>query len=160
MIAPGHPQFVVAAVGTAYVLAGAGVAVAGGTSQVEHGSWLVAYLALVGGIAQTLLGLGALRLERSATPTMPPATRRGLVLWNLGVPLVPIGVLSATPVWVGVGGVLELFALCVLGTAAIATAARARPAVEFPLVVAYLVLVVGLALSVVIGMRLGDALPH
>ena len=151
---------VVLATGAVYAVAAVAVAIARGATPFEHGWWLVAYLVLVGGLAQTLLGLGALRLDRPAPSSATPWTRRGLALWNLGVPLVPIGVLSATPVWVGVGGVLELLALCLLGAALAAPAAEACPAVGRRLRVAYLALVAGLALSVVIGMRLGGALPQ
>ena len=147
--------------GGAYLLAGAGVAAARATTPFAHGWWLVAYLVLVGGAAQLLLGLGALHLLRPATEAAGGAgSRTGLALWNAGVPLVPVGVLTGTPGWVGLGGLLELLALGLLGTAVAAPAARSQLAGRRLATALYLALVAGLAFSVVIGMRLGDALPR
>ena len=79
----------------------------------EHGIWLVAYLFLVGFLAQLLLGAGQSALLRAAgRPAPPRRARRGqLVLWNLGVVAVPVGVLAGARLAVVIGGVALLAAL-------------------------------------------------
>lgn len=81
-----------------------------------HGLWLIAYLGLVGSLAQWLLGHGQARLL-SVNDLRPPLRRERLVqglLWNLGVVAVPIGVLEQTRLAVLVGSLALLGALASL----------------------------------------------
>ncbi|HEY5296103.1 MAG TPA: hypothetical protein VIJ70_11565, partial [Gaiellaceae bacterium] len=77
-----------------------------------HAWWLVAYLALVGGLSQLLLGSG-LNAITSAKGRAPSATSSSvqLVLWNVGTALVAIAVLAGTSAGVIAGSVLLLAAL-------------------------------------------------
>jgi len=79
----------------------------------DHGIWLVAYLFLVGFVAQLLLGRGqAALLARSRQPGPPVSMRRvQLALWNLGVLIVPFGVLAGSRLAVLLGSVGLLLAL-------------------------------------------------
>jgi hypothetical protein len=122
----------------ALVVAGGLVSAVNSAAPFEHGSWLAAYLVLVAGVAQLVLGVGRLLL---------PAPRRlalsQLVLWNAGVALVPVGVFadSLAIVLVGSAGVLAALAVFAHG------AGRGRGA----RVVAYRAVVALLAVSVAIG---------
>ncbi len=73
----------------------------------EHGAWLVAYLVLVGSLAQFLLGRGQVELLATVGGGAPsrPTRLRQLVLWNLGVVAVPAGVLADTKLLVVAGSV-------------------------------------------------------
>lgn len=82
----------------------------------DHGTWLVAYLFLVGFLAQLLLGRGQAALLSAAGL---PAPRRGVrlaqaLLWNFGVIAVPAGVLGDTRLAVVAGSVSLLVALALL----------------------------------------------
>jgi hypothetical protein len=76
------------------------------------------------------------------------------MLWNFGSLAVPAGVLADTTAWVTAGSVALLCALAIFAYAGL-QAAQAR----HPRAVAYLVLVVSLAASVVVGSALADAAP-
>ena len=54
----------------------------------DHGTWLVAYLVLVGFAAQALLGRG----QAALATDRPAASTAQLTLWNTGVVAVPAGV--------------------------------------------------------------------
>ena len=76
------------------IVAGGAVAAANSAPPFGHGSWLAAYLVLVGGVSQVLLGAGRLALR---APRPSRAVRRAqLVLWNLGSLAVPPG---CSPMW-------------------------------------------------------------
>ena len=79
----------------------------------EHGAWLVAYLVLVGFLAQLLLGRGQAALLSSGDLPVPSRSKRlaQVALWNLGVLAVPLGVLVETRLAVVVGSVSLLAAL-------------------------------------------------
>ena len=47
-----------ACAGAAFLIAGAGVAVLNSVEPFEHGWWVVSFWALVGGVAQALIGAG------------------------------------------------------------------------------------------------------
>jgi hypothetical protein len=109
MPATTRPDLTAAALASA---AAAGLALAVRTSEpFDHGAWLVAYLFLVGFLAQLLLGLGQAALLSGAGASSPtPWVRlRQALLWNLGVVAVPAGVLAETRLAV-VAGSLSLFA--------------------------------------------------
>jgi hypothetical protein len=77
------------------IVAGGAVAAVNSAAPFGHGSWLAAYLVLVGGVSQVVLGAGRLAL-RAPRPT-PALLRAQLVLWNLGSLAVPAGVLADAP---------------------------------------------------------------
>jgi hypothetical protein len=75
----------------------------------ENGVWLIAYLVLVGFAAQLLLGHGQAALAGSTVSRRTIYCQ--LSLWNLGVVMVPLGVLTDTRLLVVVGGVFLLAVL-------------------------------------------------
>ena len=99
------------------------VAILGVAEPFEHGVWLVAYLFLVGFLAQFTLGRGQAALVSRAGLSGPPLAtrRRELGLWNFGVVIVPFGVLLDARLAVFLGTMALLLALCSLW-------AGARPA--------------------------------
>lgn len=115
-----------------------------------RGSWLVAYLVLVGGVAQALLAFG----PRWAGATIAPSAHRwaGTGLWVAGSLLVPAGRLAALAPLTIAGSIALLAALA--GYAA--TVLRA-PRGGSQRVWAYLALVVFLAASVGVGLVLAFA---
>ncbi|MGW9629117.1 hypothetical protein ACWGST_00265 [Agromyces sp. NPDC055520] len=90
------------AVGIALIVVGGLVAAVTGPLNWEQGSWLAAYLVLVGGATQCLIA----RVVASA----PWADGRGGVLlftvWNLGFLLVIVGALARLPLVADLGGLL------------------------------------------------------
>lgn len=79
----------------------------------DHGGWLVAYLVLVGFLAQLLLGRGQAALLSAGGLPLPLRGARLAqpLLWNLGVVAVPVGVLAETRVAVVAGSVSLIAAL-------------------------------------------------
>lgn len=119
----------------------------------DHGIWLAAYLFLVGFLAQILLSTGwAVLLPIERVPPLSRTARVQLALWNAGVVAVPVGVMFDARLAVVSGGVALLAALWSFAWAALTPA---RGAASGRLRHAYLVLVVLLACSVLIGVALG-----
>jgi hypothetical protein len=144
----------------AFLLAAAALAVVRSVEPFDHGWWLVSYLALVGGVSQLLLGAGRLMLAgtRASASRRRRTSWSELVLWNVGTPLVPVGVLTDTPEVVAAGSVVLLVALVLF--AASRTPAAAGPARDQRSYLwAYRGLVAFLAGSVVVGAGLAEALP-
>lgn len=137
------------ACGAILIVAGGVVAAVNSAAPFTHGSWLAAYLVLVGGAAQISLAAGLVAVGSGSG-----RSRGRLMLWNFGSLAVPAGVLADTTAWVTAGSVALLCALAIFAYAGLqaAHARRARAA-------AYLVLVVSLAASVVVGSALADAAP-
>ena len=134
------------------IVAGGAVAAVNSAAPFGHGSWLAAYLVLVGGVSQILLStgqvaLGSPRLTRVVSPAQ-------LVLWNLGSLAVPAGVLADWALLVTAGSVVLLAALALfaVGVGGTRPDARGRS-------ILYLAIVVGLTVSVVVGSALADAAP-
>ncbi len=146
-VALAPPATAFAALGWAMVVAGGIVAAVNSAAPFAHGSWLAAYLVLVGGAAQIALGSGAAALARSA-----PARPLRLVLWNVGSVAVPAGVLSDQAALVTLGSVALLAAL-----AGFALAVRGAP--RGGTLLLYHAGIVGLAASVIVGSALADAAP-
>ena len=119
-----------------------------------HGWWLVAYLALVGGLSQLLLGpgLNAIASSTGRAPGVKTSSAQ-LVLWNAGTALVAIGVLAGTSAGVIAGSVLLLAAL---GSFAVSLGRTGPVTRGWPL--GYLVLVLFLVSSVFTGAGLAGAL--
>jgi hypothetical protein len=99
-------SLVAAAVATAVLL----------SEPFAHGTWLVAYLVLVGCAAQLLLGRGQAAVLAAAGRATPPGRVRlaQVALWNLGVVAVPAGVLAGSRLLVVVGSVSLLAAMASL----------------------------------------------
>ena len=95
--------------GTVAVVAGGFAAAVTGPTDWSHGSWVAAFLVLVGGVAQIAVGAGQAVLAAQTPP------RRAVVTqwwsWNLAVAAVIAGTLLDTPALVAVGGVLLAVAL-------------------------------------------------
>jgi hypothetical protein len=130
------------------IVAGGLVAAVNSAAPFGHGSWLAAYLVLVGGVAQALLAIGRDRL-----PGARPATHRRrveLLLWNGGTLIVAAGVLVDAPALVALGSGALLVALAGFGAATAARGAR-------PWRLAYHGLILALAVSVVVGCALAFA---
>ncbi len=136
----------------AAVWAGAGgvVAAVNSAAPFDHGSWLAAYLVLVGGLSQASLGVGVQLVHATGSPAHVAYTR--LALWNLGTVVVPAGVLSTDPDLVSAGSFVMLAALVSFSSAAVNPQVRGRTLV-------YQLVVAALAGSVLVGSALGDAAP-
>jgi hypothetical protein len=117
-----------------------------------HGIWLVAYLLLVGVLAQVLLARGQATLLAASDADAPPIGAQ-VTLWNAGVVAVPLGVLLGARVLVVLGSLALLTSL-----AAFWQASRPRRsesgAASRGARVGYLALMVFMAVSVLIGTAL------
>jgi hypothetical protein len=142
----------VAALGGAAIVAGGLVAAVNAAAPFAHGSWLSAYLVLVAGVSQLVLGVGARALPVNQSPV---TTRHVQVaLWNLGNVAVAAGVLGDAAVAVAAGsGAL----LAALGSFALGVGRGRRRARRW--VVAYHAAIAVLAVSVGIGCALAGAIP-
>lgn len=120
-----------------------------------HAWWLVAYLALVGGLSQFLLGPGLSAIVRRSKRGAPSrrTSSAQLVLWNVGTALVAIAVLAGTSAGVIAGSVLLLAAL---GSFALSLRRTGPVTRGWPL--GYLLLVLFLVSSVFTGAGLAGAL--
>lgn len=124
------------------------------SEPLERGIWLIAYLALVGFLAQLLLGRGQVALLFATDLPQPPCEIRvaQALLWNVGVIAVPLGVLVETRLAVVLGSVSLLTALASFWT-------TVRPAIKTSTRwkrrgVSYVALLVFMAASVVAGVAL------
>jgi hypothetical protein len=145
---------------SAFVVVAGAVAVVQAAAPFTRGWWLVAYLSLVGGLSQLLLGSGLTALARrsAARACGTRATRAQLVLWNAGTVTVAIADLTEAPAGVFAGslalyGALALFSV---GLHRVIVTAR-RPSTFW--IRGYALLLVFLAACVVIGAALAGALP-
>lgn len=99
--------------GAAFLVVAAIAAVTNVRAPFAHGWWLVAYLSLVGGVAQLLLGPGLSVIARRSG-AQERALRYGvaeLALWNVGTVMVAVADLMLMPGGVVVGSVLLIVAL-------------------------------------------------
>ena len=141
--------------GAAYLTAAAVIAVMHMSSPVTRGWWLVAFLSLVGGLSQLLLGPGLLALSRRCGAPAPSRRTAGaeLALWNGGTATVAIADLAPSFAGVVGGGVLLGLALLVFaGHLRVVRAKARRPARGWLL--AYGALLGFLALSIAVGVLL------
>jgi hypothetical protein len=141
-----------ATVAALMIVAGGLVAAVNSAAPFEHGSWLAAYLVLVGGVSQAVLCGGRLALPAPRRSVRLEYTQLGL--WNAGTAAVAVGVFTDVAAVVLVGSVIVLAAL---GCFALG-GGPARPGAEGR-VILYRLVVVGLAISVVVGSALADAAP-
>jgi hypothetical protein len=136
----------------AMIVVGGLVAAINSAAPFAHGSWLAAYLVLVGGVAQLLLGVGCLGLP---APRLSARLRRTqLGLWNVGNAAVAVGVLG-DKVGLVVGGSLMLLG----ALAGFALGAGPAPSNARGRVILYRVAVLGLAGSVFVGSMLANSSP-
>jgi hypothetical protein len=133
-------------------------AVARAIEPFAHGIWLVAYLFLVGFLAQLLLARGQATVLAAAPLDTDPPIGAQATLWNAGVVAVPLGVLVGVRVFVVIGSVALLTAL-----AAFWRASRPRRsesgAASGGAGFGYLALMSFMAASVVIGTALAWDIP-
>jgi hypothetical protein len=132
------------AVAAVMIVAGGLVATVNGAAPFAHGSWLAAYLVLVGGVAQLALGTGCLLLPQARCSTGLRWAQLGL--WNLGTLSVAGGVLT------------DLFGVVLGGSILVAAALACFAAGSGPLrhpgrrrVIVYRLLIGLLAISVLVG---------
>ena len=89
------------AIGVGCIVLGGLVAAATGPLRLAEGSWLAAYLVLVGGVSQYAIGRVPTLVAAAPTPGRWGWTQ--VVCWNLGNVAVVLGTLIATPALVDVG---------------------------------------------------------
>ena len=135
------------AIGAALVVVGGLVAAVTSPLALAKGSWLAAYLVLVCGVAQCVL---AREGGSKATDAAAGRLRLSLVGWNAGNALVIIGVLTAMPIVVDVGGIVQLAVL-------IATLAATRHHVASARLVLVRIALVLLIVSIPVGLILTHA---
>ena len=144
----------------AFAVAAVAAALARSQQPFDHGWWLVAYLALVGGLSQLILGVGQLTL--GAGLDLASRGRRvlaaGLVLWNLGTVLVPVGVFAGAQRVVALGSVALLAALALFAAATVEPRRGHTRDYRFWLY-GYRAVLIALVGSVIVGTGLAEALP-
>jgi hypothetical protein len=119
-----------------------------------HGMWLVAYLVLVGFLAQLLLGRCQAMLLATGPPGISsPPIRAQAALWNAGVVAVPLGVLVGARLFVVLGSVALLTSLAAFWQAyrSLSSESGAAPGA---LGIGYRALILFMAASVLVGTAL------
>ena len=134
-------------------------AVARAIEPFDHGIWLVAYLFLVGFLAQLLLARGqatVLVASPSGAKALPIGAQ--VAFWNAGVVAVPLGVLVGARLFVVLGSAALLTALAAFWQAS-------RPCRSDPSTasgsqgIAYKALIITMAASVLVGTVLAWDIP-
>lgn len=97
------------AIGSVCTIAGGLVAAVTHPTGFELGSWLAAFLVLVGGVAQIALGVGQAWLSEDAP--RPTQVRAEVTTWNLGVTATVVGTLVSAPIITTLGGLASALAL-------------------------------------------------
>ncbi len=122
------------------------------TRPIDRGWWLVAYLSLVGGVSQQLLGPGLLALARARQAPAPEGSAlvTRLVLWNAGTLLVAAANMVGVMPGVVAGSVILLTALALFTGDLRAVSAARSEAAPWRLR-AYAFLLIFLVLSVGVG---------
>lgn len=138
------------ALGFVAIVGGGLVATVNSAAPFAHGSWVAAYLVLVGGVAQLALALGGLVLPAGG-PSVAAARLR-VVCWNAGNAVVITGVLVSLPALVVVG---SLPLLAALASFALGVGRGRGDALRW--VLTYQLGVAALAVSVAIGCVLAGA---
>ena len=124
----GAPATVMTVLGGACVVLGGLVAAVTGPLELDHGSWLAAYLVLVCGVAQFAIGTVQ---TRTNSPDGPIAAALGwsqLICFNVGNAAVVVGTLTREPLLVDGATLLLLFSL---GVALFAARPGARKTIKF-----------------------------
>jgi hypothetical protein len=151
-VPPGFRARPLSALALLWLFAAAVAASVRAATPFDHGVWLVAYLFLVGVLAQALLAAGQDALYRRAD-SVPSGrlVRIEAILWNVGVVTVPLGVLLNARIAVVIGSYALLPAL---GHFARCLSPSAGPHGTFAISMAYTALLLGMPTSVVIGTAL------
>jgi hypothetical protein len=99
--------------GVLFLIAAAVTAIINSRTPFAHGWWLAAYLGLVGGVAQLLLGPGLIAIANRASVSVPVLrySVAEFALWNVGTLIVAVADLAAAPGGVLIGSVLLVVAL-------------------------------------------------
>jgi hypothetical protein len=134
------------------IIAGGLVAAVNSATPFAHGSWLAAYLVLVGGVAQLALGAAPLVLPAPVRSTW--LRRAQLALWNAGIAIVAVGVFVDALAVVVAGSVVVLAALAAFAYGG----GPSRPPAAVR-VVLYRLVILALAVSVAIGGVLAGTSP-
>lgn len=115
--------------GAVFVAVGSGLIVAGGLvaavtrpTGFEQGAWVAAFLVLVGGVAQILVGGGQAALVADAPSRTTLAVE--LATWNIACAATVIGTLIASPPLTTVGGAALIASLVVFLVAVLRHGAR------------------------------------
>jgi hypothetical protein len=148
---PLNPATVLTTIGVCSVVLGGLVAAVTGPLDLAHGSWLAAYLVLVGGVAQCAMGQARFRRPE----VIPP--RRGwaqIGCWTVGNAVVIGGTLAGEPWAVDVGSALLVIALAIALHAARPSAGAAAGGMSALVGHAYRVLLLVLAVSIPVGVAL------
>ena len=143
---------VFAVCGVLFLVAAAVIAVINARTPFAHGWWLVAYLGLVGGVSQLLLGPGliAIAARGGATKAVLQYSVGEIVLWNAGTVIVAVADLAAAPRGVLLGSVLLFVALALFARDLQLVSAESQPSARAWRGM-YAVLLVFLAVSTVTG---------
>jgi hypothetical protein len=125
----------------------------------DHGIWLVAYLFLVGSLAQLLLGRGqATLLVASRSGANAPPIGAEVACWNAGVVAVPLGVLVGARLFVVLGSVALLTALAAFWQGSRPCRSDSRTVSAWR-GIAYKALIITMAASAVVGTVLAWEIP-
>ena len=138
-------------IGAVCIVAGGLVAAVTGPLDLTRGSWLAAYLVLVGGVAQYLLGwapgcIGTAPMQPAAAWTTP-------LLWNVGNAGVIAGTLLTLPLLVAIASALLLAAVA-LAALQSRHIARGRTSLHRATVWAYRGVLLVLLVSIPVGIVL------
>ncbi len=136
-----------AVIGSLCIIGGGIVAAVSRPTDFVAGSWVAAYLVLVGGVAQILLGVGQAAL--TTQPVRDSTAAAEAVLWNVGVIATIGGTLASAPALTTIGGLATAAALL-----AFLVAVRRQGDREIRLALAFQALVTVVLLSVPIGLTL------
>ena len=131
--------------GAVSIVAGGLAAAVTGPTEWDHGSWVAAFLVLVGGVAQ--IGIAAGQSELTPSPPTPRFVALECALWNVAGLIVIAGTLLASPLTVTIGSVVLVAAL-------VLAAVAARGVGRSWLLVPYRALLVLLLVSTPIGIAL------
>lgn len=146
--APGREDLLLLALGGLAIVAGGLVAAVTGPLSLDHGSWLAAYLVLVGGVAS--VAVGAAQTWLVTTRASGGASVAQVLAWVVGNIGVVVGSLTGSSAVVIVGGALLVVSLVIALTAALRVRHRALGwAYRAVLAVVAVSIPVGLVLSVI-----------
>jgi len=151
------PATVLTAIGVCSVVLGGLVAAATGPLDLTRGSWLAAYLVLVGGVTQCAMGQA--RLRRPDVMQRRGWSWAQIGCWNMGNTVVIGGTLAGEPLVVDLGSALLVIALTVAFHAArhgAGTAGSVAGWVSRLVDLAYRTLLLVLAASIPVGMALSQ----
>lgn len=108
-----------------FLAATAIVTIARAVVEFDRGIWLVAFLLLVGFLAQLLLALGQSSLRPEGTPGGRVAAEAWL--WNVGAILVPLGTMADGKAGVIAGSLALIAALVLFARSALEASSGAQP---------------------------------